>query len=97
MMPHLKPWQHASLAAVLTCVTLAILYVVLIMPAVTNRATFNTRIDTLQHQAAKFDAMLARHAQLAARVQALKHVHKTVRACCPTNRRRSPRPIYKPI
>ena len=72
MMPHLKPWQHASLAAVLTCVTLAILYVVLIMPAVTNRATFNTRIDTLQHQAAKFDAMLARHAQLAARVQALE-------------------------
>ena len=72
MTPRLKPWQHASLAAALTAVTSLILYVALIQPAVASRQAFNARIETLQRQAAKFDAMLARRAQLAARVRALE-------------------------
>jgi len=55
MKHQIKNWQHSTISVLMLLLCLLLLYVILILPAVSGRSDVRERLEVLQFQFAKYD------------------------------------------
>lgn len=70
----LKKWQHCTLSVALLAASLLLLYVILIMPALTGRRDFQERLEQLQFQYGKLSESSAQIEPVTTELKKLKNV-----------------------
>ena len=70
----LNNWQHSTISVLMLLVCLLVMYIILIMPAVSGRSDVRERLEELQFQFAKFDQSAKQIQQLQKELEQLNNL-----------------------
>ncbi len=74
MKHQLNNWQHSTISVLMLLVCLLVLYIILIMPAVSGRSDVRERLEELQFQFAKYDQSAKQIQQLQKELEQLNNL-----------------------